>query len=385
MSLKSYSRESLCRVQPDYLRMNVPFLDLKRQLAPIRAEIDAAISNVLDETQFILGPEVEGFEAEFATAHNQTECVTTNNGTSSIHLALWALGVGKGDEVILPANTFIATAEAVVLSGATPVIVDHDEYYNLDPARIEEALSSRTKAILPVHLYGQPAQMEAILDIANARELLLVEDCAQAHLAKFNSKFVGSWSAASAFSFYPGKNLGAIGEGGAVNTSNAQFATQMRLTRDHGSVEKYNHVVSGTNYRLEALQAAVLRVKLPHLQSWTDGRRRAARVYLERLASIKHISLPEVHPLAEPVWHLFVIRTKRRQELQKFLLDRGIQTGLHYPVPLTHQRGLQGIARSLSCPKAEANADELLSLPMFAELTDQELGYVCESISDFFR
>ncbi len=364
----------------------IPFLDLKQQYLALEPEIRTAVQGVLTSTQYILGPEVRKFEEEFALAHNASHCVGTNNGTSSLHLALWALGIEAGDEVILPVNTFIATAEAVALCGAIPVLVDHDEYFNIDPARIEAAITSKTKAVIAVHLYGQSAQMPQIKAITKAHGLFLIEDAAQAHLAMFDGKFIGSWGDATCFSFYPGKNLGAYGEAGAVLTSNSELAERMKTLRDHGSEQKYNHVMMGHNYRMEALQAAILRVKLSHLAEWTANRRERASWYHEGLCAISQIQCPNVHSLANPVWHLYVIRAEQREELQAHLTKEGVATGLHYPVPLNRQPAFapyQSAKKSYPC--SDSSVEKLLSLPMFPELTEKQSQRVINVIRSFYQ
>jgi dTDP-4-amino-4,6-dideoxygalactose transaminase len=365
--------------------MHVPFLDLAAQYNTIREEILFTIQNVLDSTRFILGPEIESFESEFADAHNARFCVTTNNGTSALHLALWALGIGRGDEVIVPVNTFIATAEAVVLTGATPVFVDHDEFYGADPDSVAAAMRRRTKALLPVHLYGQPADMNRLSSAAATRNIAIIEDAAQAHLAKLDGKFVGSWSRATCFSFYPGKNLGAYGEGGAVITNEQELNRMMRLLRDHGSETKYVHTVSGQNYRLEALQGAILRVKLKRLQDWTANRQHRAQLYAKLLANVPEVSVPKTREGAEPVYHLYVIEADRRDELKDHLAKQGIDTGLHYPIPLHLQAAFSGLGyKQGAFPRAEASAKRILSLPMYPELTEDQIEYVARSIAQFY-
>jgi dTDP-4-amino-4,6-dideoxygalactose transaminase len=366
--------------------MTVPFLDLKIQYSSIQEEIAGAIARVLDSGQFILGPEVKHFEERFAHAHHASHAIATNNGTSALHLALWALGVGSGDEVILPVNTFIATAEAIVLCGAKPVFVDCDEYYNIDVEQVESRISQRTKAIIPVHLYGQPARMDALRHIADRYQMALVEDAAQAHLATFDGESIGTWSRAACFSFYPGKNLGAYGEGGAVITNDPDLAKQMRLLRDHGSETKYQHIVAGHNYRLEALQAAILNVKLQYLEGWTRQRRNHAVRYRELLHGCPNILLPKEHSLATSVYHLYIVQAEHRERLQEHLTAAGIGTGLHYPVPLHLQPCFANLGyKEGAFPRAEAAAKRLLSLPMFPELTDEQIEFVAESILNCYN
>jgi dTDP-4-amino-4,6-dideoxygalactose transaminase len=364
----------------------VPFLDLKLQYRSIESEITTVVRSVLESSQYVLGPEVTAFEEEFAVAHKAAFCLGVNNGTSALHLALWGLGIKTGDEVILPVNTFIATAEAVVLCGATPVLVDHEEYFNIDPNAIGAAITSKTKAIIAVHLYGQAARMEEIKRIALEHGLFLIEDAAQAHLATFDDKFVGSWGDATCFSFYPGKNLGAYGEAGAVLCNRAELAKRMRIIRDHGSHHKYDHVVMGHNYRMEALQGAFLRVKLRHLPAWTAARRERAEWYQYGLASISQINCPKIHPKANPVWHLYVVQAEDREELQQHLASCGISTGLHYPVPLDRQPAFAAYdSANGSYPRSDAAVSTLLSLPMFPEMTKEQSDHVIASIKLFYQ
>ena len=365
--------------------MRVPFLDLKTQYHSIREEIAEAIQRVLDSSQYILGPEVSAFEGAFAAAHGASHCIATNNGTSALHLALWALGIKSGDEVILPVNTFIATAEAVLLCGATPIFVDHDEYYNLDSEEVERRITRRTRAIMAVHLYGQLANMPDISSIARRQGLLLIEDAAQAHLASLNGKMAGAWGRATGFSFYPGKNLGAYGEAGAVLTEDTALAEKMRRIRDHGSENKYWHTIAGHNYRLEALQGAILGVKLKHLKAWTALRQDHATEYGKLLAGIPEIALPKVREGAGHVYHLFVIQAKERDKLREFLEQREIATGLHYPVPLHLQPCFRNLGyKEGAFPRAERAANRILSLPMYPELTNEQIAFVADSIREFY-
>ena len=370
--------------------MRVPFLDLNIQYQSIRDEIAEAINRVLDSGQYILGPEAAAFEDAFALLHANDpaappQCVGTNNGTAALHLALWASGIKRGDEVILPANTFIATAEAVLLCGATPVFADHDEYFTLDAEDVERRITRRTRAILPVHLYGQPANMPALRAIADRHHLLLIEDAAQAHLASYAGKKVGGWGAATAFSFYPGKNLGAYGEAGAVLTTDASLAEKMRRIRDHGSEKKYWHIVAGHNYRIEALQAAILSTKLRHLDAWTEARRANADYYRELLSDVPAVELPKIRDGARHVYHLFVIQAPDRDRLQAYLQQKEISTGLHYPIPLHLQPcfGYLGYKEG-AFPRAEKSAKRILSVPMYPELTKEQIEFVSNTIREFY-
>lgn len=372
--------------------MQVPFLDLKVQYKSIKSEIDPAIQNILDNTAFVLGKAVSDFETAFAIEHGVNHCLGVSSGTDGNHLALWALGVQPGDEIIIPANTFIATAWGATLCGAKPVFVDcENDGYNIDPIKVEAAITKKTKAIVAVHLYGQPADLDPLREIAKQNKIYLVEDCAQAHFAEYKGKRVGGLSDTASFSFYPGKNLGAYGEGGAVTTNDDDVANKVRMIRDHGAVQKYNHEILGHNYRMEGIQGAVLGVKLKHLDKWTDGRRRAANTYNELLKDYSAITLPKEMNYARHVYHLFVIRvndggSKRRDALAKFLNENGISTGLHYPIPLHLQACFKASGyKKGDFPITEELAECGLSLPMFPELSDEQVGYVCDSIKKFFR
>src|SRR5215207_4052832 len=367
--------------------MPVPFVDLQAQYRSIQAEVDAAVQRVLDTSAFILVREVEAFERAFAEYVGARECVGVSNGTAAIQLALQACGVGAGDEVIVPANTFFATAEAVSTAGATPVFVDCDPVtYNIDAGRIEAAVTTRTRALLPVHLYGQPADLDPIFEIAERHNLLVIEDAAQAHGARYKGGRVGPLARAGCFSFYPGKNLGAYGEGGAVVTNDAGLARRLRMLRDHGSEQKYRHELVGYNFRLEGIQGAVLGVKLKYLDDWNALRRRHAaryRALLAPLADSGALALPVEADYAEHVYHLVVVRTDARDRLQRYLSAAGVQTGIHYPVPVHLQPAYAALGhREGDFPVAESQAKRVLSLPMFAELTEHQLKYVAHALAD---
>jgi dTDP-4-amino-4,6-dideoxygalactose transaminase len=376
--------------------MKVPFLDLKIQYKSIKKEIDPAIQNVIDNTAFILGKAVSDFETNFAEEHNVKFCLGTSSGTDANHIALWALGIQPQDEVIIPANTFIATAWGATLCGAKPVFIDcHPESYNIDPAKIEAAITKKTKAIVAVHLYGQPADMDPLREIAKKHKIFLVEDAAQAHMAEYKGKRVGGLSDACSFSFYPGKNLGAYGEGGAVTTNSEERFNFMKKIREHGQSKKYYHSTFGHNYRMEGIQGAVLGVKLNHLANWTDGRRRVAAKYREAMGDLDRIVLPKEMSWAKHVYHLYVIRVKpsnkntiseTRDTLQKFLDEQGISTGLHYPVPLHKQECFSSLGyKNGDFPVTEELAETGLSLPMFPELNDEQINYVAGKIKEFFK
>ncbi len=375
--------------------MQVPFLDLKVQYQSIKQEIDPAIQNVIDNAAFILGKSVADFESDFAKAHNVKYCCGVSSGTDANHLVLWALGLKPGDEVIIPANTFIATAWGATLCGAKPVFVDCEPgSYNIDPSKVEKAITKKTEAIVAVHLYGQPADMDPLNEIARKHNIYLVEDCAQSHLAEYKGKKVGGLSEAASFSYYPGKNLGAYGEGGAVTTNNPEIAQKVKMIRDHGAVQKYNHEIFGHNYRMEGIQGAVLGVKLKHLDKWTDGRRRVAAKYRELLRDLKNIKVPVEMPYAKHVYHLYVIQVRsgdkqndnqKRDALQKYLGDNGISTGLHYPIPLHVQPCFRDLNyKKGDFPVTEQLAETGLSLPMYPELKDEQIEYVCSKIKEFF-
>ena len=367
--------------------MNIPFLDLKIQYQSIKPEIHAALETVLESTCFVLGKVVADFENAFANAHNAKYCVGLSSGTAGNHTVLWALGIAPGDEVIIPVNTFIATAWGATLCGAKPVFVDcESDSYNIDPQKIEGAITPRTKAIVAVHLYGQSADLDAVRQIADKHKLFVVEDCAQSHLAEYKGKKVGTLMTAASFSFYPGKNLGAYGEAGAAMTNDANLAKTFRMIRDHGAEQKYIHEIYGHNYRMEGFQGAILGVKLRHLAQWTEKRRTVAAKYHQLLHGAGDIILPQEMTYAKHVFHLFVIQTKRRDVLQKHLTDKGIGTGLHYPIPLHLQKCFQHLGyKRGDFPVAEQLADRCLSLPMFAELTDDQIEYVTSSIRSFYR
>jgi dTDP-4-amino-4,6-dideoxygalactose transaminase len=361
--------------------MNVPFLSLAPIYAEMGPELDAAFSRVMRKGWFVLGEEVEHFEREFAAYCGTRHCVGVGNGLEALTLVLRAWGVGPGDEVIVPSNTYIATWLAASQAGATPVPVEPVEAtYNLDPQRIEDAITPRTRAILPVHLYGQPADMGPIMEIARRRGLKVLEDCAQSQGARYRGQRAGALGDAAGFSFYPGKNLGAFGDAGAVTTNDDELANSLRMLRNYGSTVKYHNAVKGFNSRLDELQAALLRPRLATLDSWNARRGRVAQRYLRELAG-SGLLLPGEGEGCESVWHLFVVRTRQRHELQVALASRGVGTMVHYPIaphlqPAYAEMGL----RRGAFPVSEAIHDEVLSLPMGPHLTDEQVGYVVESV-----
>ncbi len=358
----------------------IPLVDLQAQYRSIEPEITEAVSRVLASAQFILGPEVAAFERDFAAYCGASEAVAVNSGTSALHLALLAAGVGSGDEVITVPYTFVATVAAIRYAGARPVFVDIDEpWFTMDPAQIEAAITPRTKAILPVHLYGQPADMDPILEIGRRHGLVVLEDAAQAHGAEYHGRRCGSLGDIAAFSFYPGKNLGAYGEGGAVVTSNPEWAHRLRVLRDWGQEKRYEHTYKGFNYRMDGLQGAILRVKLAHLEAWTEARRRNAAAYEARLAPL--VRTPQQRPDVRHVYHVYAVRSPRREALREQLEARGVATGVHYPIPVHLQpahRDLEYHAGDF--PVSERVASEILSLPMFPELTEAQIETITSAI-----
>lgn len=363
----------------------IPYLDLRAQMRPLRLELDAAIARTLDHCAFCLGPDVAQFEKDFAEFCGAAHCVAFNSGTSALHVAMRLLDIGPGDEVITTPYTFVATSWAISYVGAKPVYVDIDDAtFNLDPRRIERALTPRTKAILPVHLYGHPFDAAPVLEICRKHGLPLVEDAAQAHGASYQGRVVGTFGEMSCFSFYPGKNLGACGEGGALVTNDDALAARARALREHGSTVRYYHDEIGYNYRMEGIQGAVLRVKLKHLPDWNTGRRRVAQRYAELLADTP-LRLPGEADGCVSAWHLYVVRHPRRDELKQHLDAHGVGCALHYPMPLHLQKCYAGLGhRAGDFPVAEQAARECLSLPVYAELTDAQLDRVAAVIRDFF-
>lgn len=348
----------------------IPFLDLKAPHDELRAELDAAIARVLDSGWYILGPEVEAFEAEWAGYCGADHAVGLANGLDALILALRALGVGPGDEVIVPSNTYIATWLAVSAVGAKPVPVEpNPATHNIDPARIEAAITSRTKVLLPVHLYGQPADLDPIVALARQHGLAVVEDAAQAHGARYKGRGIGAHGDVVCWSFYPGKNLGALGDGGAITTNRADLAEKIQVLRNYGSRVKYVNEVQGVNSRLDPLQAAVLRVKLPHLDAWTERRKAIAAIYADGLAG-SGLILPSVPDWADPAWHLYVVRSTERDALQARLTVAGVGTLIHYPIPPHRQEAYAGLGLAPDAlPIARDLAGEVLSLPMGPHLT----------------
>lgn len=362
--------------------MKVPFLDLKLQYDSIKDEARAALEAVLDSCAFAGGPFVSEFEGAFAEYCQCAEAIGVGTGTTSLWMALLGLGVGPGDEVITVPNTFIATAEAISFCGAKPVFVDIDsETYNMDPRLLEEAITARTKAIVPVHLYGQMCDMDPIMEIARAKNLCVIEDACQAHGGEYRGKRAGSIGDAGCFSFYPGKNLGAYGEGGAIVTSDDALAERLRVFRDHGQEAKGVHSIVGWNARMDGFQGAILAMKLKHLPAWTEARRGHAKNYRELLSDVDGVTLPVEAEYAHHVYHVFAIRTKNRDDLIAALKEKDIHCGIHYPRPIHLQGAYQDLGYgSGSFPVAESCVQELISLPMFPEMTDVQVETVCDEV-----
>jgi dTDP-4-amino-4,6-dideoxygalactose transaminase len=364
--------------------MQIPLVDLKAQYTKLKPEMDAAIQRVLNHANFVLGQEVADFERAFADYIKSPEAVGVASGTAALHLALLVCGIGVGNEVITTAHTFFATAEIISQTGAKPVFVDiHPQTYNLDPNLVEAAITPRTRAILPVHLYGQPADMGPLLDIAQRHNLWLIEDAAQAHGAMYQDKYCGNLGHLACFSFYPGKNLGGYGDGGLLTGTDEQLLAKVRKLRNHGRTTKYEHDELGWGERLDALQAAILAVKLPYLEAWTTARRKRAAYYNQLLSQVE-IILPWEMPGVRHVYHLYVIRTKQRDKMLAFLKARGIGAGVHYPIPMHRQPVYlkQGYDET-HLPVTETVAAEVLSLPLYPELTDQKLEYVAAAVEEF--
>jgi dTDP-4-amino-4,6-dideoxygalactose transaminase len=368
--------------------VKVPYLDLKAQYETIKADIDAGIAGVSSETAFGRGLFVQEFEAAYAEMYGVEHCIGVANGTDALFVVLKMLGIGPGDEVITAANSWISSSEVITLAGGTPVFVDIEpEYYNLDPSLLEAKITDRTKAIIPVHLYGQPAAITEIIAIANKYGLPVLEDSAQAHFATLDGRRVGTFGNAATFSFYPGKNLGAYGDAGAVITNDDELAAAVRSFADHGSnpSNKHQHIREGINSRLDGIQAAVLSAKLPHIEGWNKRRAERGARYSELLAGIDEVVTPATRPGATHVFHIYCVRVPRRAELRAFLADRGISTGIHYPTALPFLGAYDYLqSTEADFPVAAKFQHEILSLPMYPELTDGQLEHVASSLLEFF-
>ena len=362
--------------------MRVPFLDLQAHHAPIRKELEQVIADVIESAAFAGGPFVAEFEKDFAAFCETQYAIGVSNGTDALWLALLAAGIGAGDEVITVPSTFMATAEAITYSGATPVFVDIDEQtYTMDPARLEQAVTRRTKAIIPVHLFGQPADMDAIMDFARAHKLLVIEDAAQAHGATYKGRRTGSIGDAGCFSFYPGKNLGALGEAGAVVTNNSELQEKIRTLRDHGQIRKYHHTMVGWNSRMDGIQGAALRVKLRHLARGNELRRKHAARYRSILHKAPGIAVPVEADYAEHVYHVYAVRVSERDEVLRALEADGIGCGIHYPIPVHLQPAYADLGYAAGAFEvSERTSAEFISLPMYPELSDAQIDYVAERL-----
>jgi dTDP-4-amino-4,6-dideoxygalactose transaminase len=363
-------------------KMHIPLVDLKKQCQGIKAEVMAEISQVLDGMQLFLGKNVQTLESNFAAYCGTEFAIGVGSGTDALHIALRACGIDPGDEVITVSHTFIATVEAIILAGARPVLVDIDETFNMDPFQIERMINKRTKAIIPVHLYGHPANMGPILELAGNYKLKVIEDACQAHGAEYQGCRTGSLGDIGCFSFYCTKNLGGYGEGGIITTSDPELAKMCHMIRDHGQNAKYYHSLMAVNGRLDEIQAAVLNVKMLHLDDWTEKRRNIARAYNASLPP--KLIKPQEMSWGKHVYHLYVIRTPHREQLREFLESKGISTGMHYPVPIHLQEAWHHYGgESCSLPVTEKVVKEILSLPMYPELTDEEVHYICDCIQEF--
>ncbi|MCC6003881.1 MAG: DegT/DnrJ/EryC1/StrS family aminotransferase [Thermofilum sp.] len=368
--------------------MKIPLVDLRRQYLSIKNEIDRAIEEVLNNGMFILGENVKSFEREFAEYIGVKYAIGVGSGTDALFLALKALGVKSGDEVVTVSFTFVSTVDSIVHNDGTPVFVDIDpESYTIDVRQIEKMITDKTKAIIPVHLYGLPCDMDPIMELAEEKGIYVVEDAAQAHGAEYKGRKVGSFGHIACFSFYPSKNLGAYGDAGMVVTNDQDLAEKIRMLREYGQIEKYKHLLIGYNSRLDELQAAILRVKLKYLDKWNEKRRANAKLYNELLMDLSNLIIPPSEVKGRKhVYHLYVIRTKQREELRNFLASKGISSGIHYPIPVHKQPSYKNLLNDIPrLPVTEQVAKEVLSLPMFPELTEEEIHYICDNIKLFLK
>ena len=363
----------------------IPFVDLKAQYLSIKEDIDKAIQDVIDQTAFIGGAAIKQFETAFAGYIGIKHCIACGNGTDSIEILLKAMNIGAGDEVIVPANSWISTSEAVSATGATPVFVDVDEFYSINISLAEKKVSSKTKAIIPVHLYGHPADMPAVMKLAEKYGLKVIEDCAQSHGAEINGQKTGTWGHAASFSFYPGKNLGAYGDAGAMLTNDDELAAVVRQMANHGQIKKHHHVREGRNSRMDTLQAAILLAKLPYIDHWTNARTKHAALY-DKLLKDADVVLPAIRSNGTHVYHLYVIRTEKREALQAYLKENGVETAIHYPTALPLLPCYKTYGYKVGdFPVAFHNQTRILSLPMYAELNKEQIYYVAELIKRFYK
>lgn len=369
----------------DHVKMQVPFVDLRAQYDLLKPSVDEAIQRVIDRSAFIGGEEVQAFEQEYAQLFGVKHCISTANGTDSLYIVLKMLGIGPGDEVITVANSWISTSETISQTGARVVFCDIEpDYFTIDPVQVERLITKNTKAIVPVHLYGQSCNMDALTEISDKFDIPIVEDCAQSHLAEFRGKRTGLYGVAGSFSFYPGKNLGAYGDAGCIITNDDALAMKFRMFARHGALKKHNHEMEGINSRMDGLQAAVLRTKLPYLESWTAMRQSRARLYDEWLSEIPQVHIPIVREHSTHVYHLYVIRTDHRDQLAAFLSEKGIQTGIHYPTALPNQPAYGYLGhKPTDFPIASEYQSKILSLPMYPELSESQVQFVCDAINTF--
>jgi len=366
--------------------MTVPFVDLKAQYLSIKSDIDSAVQAVINDTAFVGGKYVEAFEKAYAAKCGVSHCISCANGTDALYISQKVLGIGPGDEVITVANSWISTSETITQTGARPVFVDIDEYFHIDPEKIEEKITPKTRAIIPVHLFGQPAAIDLIKKICDAHGLLMIEDSAQAHFATYKGNKTGTIGPVGIFSFYPGKNLGAYGDGGAIVTNDDDFAHRARLFANHGSLKKHHHEIEGINSRLDAMQAAILSVKLRHIDDWNQARHAHALKYNELLADVSAVQCPKLRPEAYHIFHVYSLRVPKRDELAEYLKSKGIFTGIHYPVALPFMPAYAYLNhKPEDFPAAYQIMGELISLPMFPELTDEQIEYTAQAIKDFYK
>jgi dTDP-4-amino-4,6-dideoxygalactose transaminase len=366
--------------------MNIPFVDLNAQYDSIKEDIDASINAVISEKSFIGGKYVGNFEQSFAQMMGVKHCVPVGNGTDALFIAMKMLGIGLGDEVITTALSWISTSESISQTGAKPIFIDiNEQYYTIDEEMIEKKITSATKAILPVHIYGQPTNMTVIKNLCDKHGLFLIEDCAQAHFAEWREQKVGTFGNAGTFSFFPSKNLGAYGDAGAIVTNDDDYAIKCRMYANHGALIRHHHKFEGLNSRLDGLQAAILSAKLPHILEWNQKRRDNANIYNQLLDGLSEVSLPIVHPDALHVFHLYVIKVKNREDLGKYLKNKGIATGIHYPTPLPFLEAYDYLEEDeADYPVAVSNQKEILSLPMYPELEFRQIEYICDEIKGFY-
>lgn len=367
--------------------MNIPFVDLKKQYQSIKPEIDNAISAVINKTAFIGGHYVKEFEEKFATLYGVKNVISCANGTDSLYIIMKMLGVGSGDEVITAANSWISSSETITQAGATPVFTDPDDtYMSMSAAAVASVITPKTKAVIVVHLHGQMSEIEEISQLCKDKNIHLIEDCAQSHFSEWNGKRAGTIGIAGSFSFYPGKNLGAYGDAGCIITNDDALAAKCRMYANHGALKKHQHEIEGINSRLDGLQAAVLSAKLPYILEWTEQRIKNAEIYNKYLQDIKQVTLPQVRPETKHTFHLYIIRTDKRNELQQYLSDKGVETAIHYPTALPNLPAYKYLATTVQdYPVATVLQNEMLSLPMYPELSEESIMYIAEQVRNFYN